>query len=111
MPAEVVQTGKEPSLSLLTRSRLFSIAHNALTNAFRHARTSKVTIELDFQASGVRMSVVDDGIGLPADYAERGRGFQNMRAEAEHMGGRLDVESSRSGGGTTVTCVLEHDPA
>ena len=111
VPAAVVQTGTEPSLSLLTRSRLFSIAHNALTNAFRHARASQVTIELDFQASGMRMSVVDDGIGLPADYAERGRGFQNMRAEAEHMGGRLDVESSRSGGGTTVTCVLEHDPA
>ena len=111
VPAAVVQTGTEPSLSLLTRSRLFSIAHNALTNAFRHARASQVTIELDFQASGVRMSVVDDGIGLPADYAERGRGFQNMRAEAERMSGRLDVESSRSGGGTTVTCVLAHEPA
>ena len=110
VPAAVVQSGPEPSLSLLTRSRLFSIAHNALTNAFRHARASQVTIELDFQASGVRISVVDDGIGLPADYAERGRGFQNMRAEAARMGGRLDVESNRSGRGTTVTCVLEHDP-
>ena len=111
VPAAVVQSGPEPPLSLLTRSRLFSIAHNALTNAFRHARASQVTIELDFQASGVRMSVVDDGIGLPADYAERGRGFQNMRAEAARMGGRLDVESSRPGGGTTVTCVLAHEPA
>ena len=111
VPAAVVQTGKEPSLSLLTRSGLFSIAHNALTNALRHARASQVTIELDFQASGVRMSVVDDGIGLPADYAARGQGFKNMRTASARLGGRLDVESSRSGGGTTVTCVLEHNPA
>ena len=110
VPTEVVQIGTEPSLSLLARSRLFSIAHNALTNAFRHARASKVTIALDFQASGLRLSLSDDGIGLPADYAERGQGFKNMRADAERMGGRLEVVSSRCGGGTTVTCVLKHEP-
>ena len=111
VPAEVVQTGTEPSLSLPTRSRLFSIAHNALTNAFRHAQASQVTITLDFESSGLRLSVADDGIGLPDDYAERGRGFQNMQADAARLGGRLEVESHRSGGGTTVTCVLEHDPS
>ena len=111
VPAEVAQTGTEPSLSLPTRSRLFSIAHNALTNAFRHAQASQVTIALEFQASSLRLSVADDGIGLPDDYAERGRGFQNMRTDAARMGGRLEVESRRSGGGTTVTCVLEHDPS
>ena len=110
VPAAVIQTGTEPSLSLPARSRLFSIAHNALTNAFRHAQASQVTITLDFERSGLRLSVADDGIGLPDDYAARGRGFQNMRADAERMGGRLDVESNRSGRGTTVTCVLEHDP-
>ena len=110
VPAAVVQTGTEPALSLLTRSRLFSIAHNALTNAFRHAQASHVTISLDCQASGLRLSVADDGMGLPADYAERGRGFQNMRADAQRLGGRLDLASNRSGGGTTVTCLLEHIP-
>ena len=54
----------------------------------------------------------DDGIGLPPDHEARGHGFRNMRADAERMGGRLEVESGGteggSGGGTTVTCVIPY---
>ena len=54
----------------------------------------------------------DDGNGLPPDYEARGHGFRNMRADAERMGGRLEVESGGteggSGGGTTVTCVIPY---
>ena len=107
--SDVVLRGAEPPLSPVTRSLLFSIAHNALTNAFRHACADKVTIELDFHENGLRMSLSDDGIGLPDDYAVRGHGFKNMRADAERMGGRLDVESGKSGQGTTVTCVVEYN--
>ena len=35
--AELAQNGVEPPLSIEARSLLFTIAHNALTNAFRHA--------------------------------------------------------------------------
>ncbi len=104
IPAELVVTGAEPALSLETRTRLFSIAHNALTNTFLHARAGKVEVSLDFGADAIRLSVSDDGAGLPADYAERGRGFRGMREEAERLGGRLIVESGGPGGGTTVTC-------
>ena len=107
--AGVVQTGTEPALPSVTRSRLFSIAHNALTNALRHARASKVSVALDFGDKGLRMSVSDDGIGLPDDYAVRGHGFRYMRANAERMNGRLFVESGSFGRGTTVTCEVEYD--
>ena len=107
--AEVVQAGTEPSLSPPTRSRLYSIAHNALTNALRHSGASKVTIALNFQDRGLRMSLSDNGIGLPGNYAERGHGFKNMRADAERIGGRLEVQSGGCGAGTTVTCVVEGD--
>ena len=108
IPAEVVQTGEEPPFPALTRSLLFSIAHNTLTNAFRHAHATKVMIALTFADAGIRMAISDDGIGLPADYAGRGRGFGNMRAQAERMGGRLEVTPGESGRGTTVTCVIPY---
>ena len=104
VPAEMSQSGTEPPLAVETRSRLFSIAHNALTNAFLHAQAGKVEVRLDFEADGVRLSVSDDGVGLPDDYAERGRGFKGMRADAERLGGRLIVETGGRDGGTTVTC-------
>ena len=50
------------------------------------------------------MSVSDDGTGLPEDYAARGHGFRNMRADAERLGGTLEVESG--GAGTTVRCTV-----
>ena len=110
IPAELVQSGREPPLPTVTRRLLFSIAHNALTNAFRHSDASKVTIHLSFEDDGLRMSVSDDGIGLPEGYADRGHGFRNMRADAERMGGRLEVARGESRHGTTVTCAIPYNP-
>ena len=82
VPAELVQNGAEPLLSVVAKSALFSISHNALTNAFRHAEATQVLVELDFEGGHLTMSVSDDGTGLPDDYAQRGHGFANMRASA-----------------------------
>ena len=109
VPARMSQSGTEPPLTIDTRARLFSIAHNALTNAFMHARPGRVEVRLDFEDDHIRMSVSDDGVGLPDDYAERGRGFSGMRADAERMGGTLIVGSSMDRGGTTITCVVPHE--
>ena len=108
VPAELVQQGREPPLSTIARSLLFSIAHNALTNVIRHADASGVVIRLECDEEELRLSVSDDGIGLPLDYETRGHGFRNMRADAERMGGRLEVESDCDGTGTTVTCVVPY---
>ena len=106
VPAELVQNGVEPPLSTDTRSMLFSIAHNALTNAFRHAEASRVLVGLDFRQDELRLSVSDDGVGLPDDYEERGHGFANMLAYAEGLGGRLIVEPKGPVGGARITCVM-----
>ena len=106
VPAEVTQRGVEPPLSIEARSLLFSIAHNALTNAYRHAEASRVSIDLDYSEEDIRMSVSDDGTGLPDDYGERGHGFANMIRDAERLGGSLVVEERGPLGGAAVTCVV-----
>ena len=107
--AEMSQSGTEPPLATETRAGLFSIAHNALTNAFLHARPSRVEVTLSFETDRTRLSVSDDGAGLPGDYAVRGRGIEGMRAEAERLGGELTIESSEGGGGTTVACSVPYE--
>ncbi len=115
VPTRMEQYGDEPELSVETRSRLFSIAHNALTNAFRHADAGSVRLVLDFEGDWISLKVEDDGVGLPEGYAERGRGFAGMKVEAERMGGRLVVTSDGPALGTSVNCVLpkalSHDGA
>ena len=108
VPARMSQSGTEPPLATEVRSRLFSIAHNALTNAFLHAQPGWVEARLDFKADHIRLSVSDDGVGLPDDYAERGHGFDGMRTDAERLGGALIVESGEAGGGTTISCVVPY---
>ena len=110
LPAQMTQSGNEPPLAMETRTRLFSIAHNALTNAFLHAQPGRVEVKLDFDAGQIRLSVLDDGVGLPPDYSERGRGFNGMRTDAERIGGMLIVNSSEEGGvGTAITCVVPRE--
>ena len=110
IPTEVVQTGEEPQLSMVTRRLLFAVAHNALTNAFRHSNATKVTMALHFEEERLRMSIADDGIGLPDDYEDRGHGFRNMRNDVERMGGVLEAIPGESGLGTAVTCTIPYAP-
>ena len=108
VPASMSQSGTEPPLAVEMRAGLFSMAHNALTNAFLHARAGVVEVRLDFEADRVRLSVSDDGAGLPEGFGERGRGFKGMNDDAERMGGTLVVES-RDGVGKTIACLVPYE--
>jgi len=63
----------------------------------------------------LRLSVCDDGVGLPADILAHGErpghfGLRGMQERAERIGGRLVITSrgsgGRSGGGTEVGLVV-----
>ena len=103
------QSGREPELSTLSKRLLFSIAHNAMTNAYRHSNADRVRISLSFEAHRLRMSVTDDGVGLPTDYEDRGHGFARMKADAERMGGTLETSAGAAGRGTVVSCTIPLD--
>jgi len=109
MTTELGIDGDEPPLPVDVRTRLFSIAHNSLANALRHSSAAEVKVQLQFSDDAVRLSVHDDGVGLPDDYESRGRGFTNMRRDAELIGGELRVESSSNG--TSVMCIVATEPA
>ncbi len=109
IPAEFVQSGTEPLLQTDARRRLFSIAHNAMTNALRHAHAEKISLKLNFEEAHLQMIIMDDGIGLPNDFAARGHGFANMRKEMERMGGTFEVIPGESGRGIAITCTMPYD--
>ena len=100
------KTGSEPPLTTDARVGLLSIAHNALTNAFRHAHAARVEVRLNFEPERILLSAADDGTGLPDGYAEQGSGFGGMIAAAQRMGGELTVETDRPEGGAAVICEI-----
>lgn len=76
---------------------LYRAAQEALTNVRRHARASRLDIELAFAASGgIRLRVEDDGVG--ADRVDPGFGLLGLRERAESVGGRMTIQSVRGQG-------------
>lgn len=87
---------------------MFSIVHNSLTNVLRHSQAASASVTLVFGTDSISLTIADDGVGLPADFDERGEGIHSMLDSAEQMGGRLHVSSGLSDAGTTVTCWVPH---
>ncbi|MFH8435223.1 GAF domain-containing protein [Streptomyces sp. NPDC018007] len=92
----------------LTGKNLVAALREALSNAFRHAEASLIDVVVDATATlpdgrgAVRLSVADDGVGIP----EGGRrsGLRNLARRAESLGGasRIEPGLGEDGGGTTV---------
>ena len=106
IPVHLTLEGEEPPLSPGTKGLIFSIIHNSLTNVVRHSEATNVSISLEFGTEGISLSVMDNGVGLPDDYSNRGEGILSMLDSAEQLGGRLEVSSDRPEPGTVVTCWL-----
>ena len=83
-----------------TETHLFRIAQEALTNIARHAEAKRVTIQLALEDRHIRLSIVDDGKGLPADESEAppSLGMVGMRARARQCGGELSVTAAQPSG-------------
>ncbi len=92
----------------LTGKNLVAALREALSNAFRHARASRIEVVVDATAEmadgsrGVRLSVADDGVGIPE--GGRRNGLRNLKRRAESLGGtsRCGPGLGEDGGGTTV---------
>jgi len=85
-----------------TETHLFRIAQEALTNVARHSAARHVGVILESQGEEIRLTIQDDGRGLPAEpTGGRGLGLIGMRARARSAGGDVSVRS-RPGEGVVI---------
>jgi signal transduction histidine kinase len=97
----------EPMLA----DNFYRIAQEALTNAMQHSGANKILIELRQSARRLRLTVKDDGCGIPpAARRGSGLGLNIMRGRAELAGARLKVQAC-SEGGTRLECHYKWRPA
>jgi signal transduction histidine kinase len=91
--------------------QLFRLAQEAMNNAIKHARASRIVIRLMKKNGSLVLEVADDGIGLPKDReaGAGGLGLGVMRHRARVIGAELAIKSKR-GEGVTVTCTLPFKP-
>jgi PAS domain S-box-containing protein len=93
----------------IVASHLFHIAQEALNNAAKHSKASKVVITLLQQNGAVLLRIEDNGRGFPRlKPAGPSVGLRIMRHRANVIGATLEAKSVR-GKGVCVTCTLR-DP-
>ncbi|WP_128377385.1 sensor histidine kinase [Streptomyces cavernae] len=114
--ARFTVTGTEEPLHEEVAVTLLRIAQEALANAARHARSTRVGVTLSYMGDEVTLDVRDDGRGfdphaLPPRTGTGGFGLDGMRARAERIAGTVAVESD-PGQGTAISArvpLVRHD--
>jgi signal transduction histidine kinase len=85
---------------------MLRIAQEAITNARRHSRGRLIRVRCGHEPGVIRVTVTDDGIGLPPDdSAHAGIGRAVMAYRAKAIGASLSLASAPAGG-VAVTCEL-----
>jgi two-component system sensor histidine kinase UhpB len=99
----------EPELE----TTLYRVAQEALTNVSKHARASRVWVDLWERNGWVELAVKDNGQGFdasewPGPAADGHFGLLAMREQVRMAGGRIEIKS-RQGWGTLVRVAFSRD--
>jgi signal transduction histidine kinase len=78
---------------------VIAVLSEALTNIARHAHAGRADVALVTDGHVVRLTITDNGVGIPAE--GRRSGLRNMEERAQQLGGELNW-TTPEGGGTTL---------
>ena len=98
-----VRVDGEVELAPDLEEELYGIAQEALNNALKHAKASKVELSVRVADKSVVLEVADDGQGFDPAFIHDsgGLGLIGMQERADKIGGQLVIDSA-PGEGTKV---------
>jgi signal transduction histidine kinase len=99
----IVVEGELRELSPLVRDEAYWIAHEALVNAVRHARATRIEVEIAYDSDRLRLRFRDDGCGVDPKIIEAGGkpghwGMRGMRERSATIGAHLETWSRPDAG-------------
>jgi PAS domain S-box-containing protein len=100
----------EKRLPQVVETTLYRLTQEALTNAAKHARPSKIHVLVNRDAGTIQCVIRDDGVGFDAAEAfgrhgDPSLGLVGTRDRVEALGGTLGITSIR-GNGTKLLCQI-----
>lgn len=85
-------------------TQLFRIAQEAVHNAIKHSKATRIDVALTETDSDICLVVTDNGCSLPVgEDSSAGFGLRRMRYRAGLIHGYLSIQN-RKGGGTEIIC-------
>ncbi|HEY9063518.1 MAG TPA: sensor histidine kinase [Burkholderiaceae bacterium] len=113
MALQVESTGDWSALPQDQARELFRMVQEAVNNAVKHSRASRLAIDLSCNDRDAVALISDDGRGFNASRCDdAGFGLMSMRQRAQRTGGRIDIVSA-VGSGTQIfiSIALNKTPA
>lgn len=83
------------------KTSLYRVAQEALANIAKHAQAKSVDISLRQSKYGIKMSIIDDGIGLKNETRSHGRkglGLRNMKERIASHDGSFKLSENKPNG-------------
>lgn len=78
---------------------VYRVVQEGLINALRHAQASRIDIDVKSDGSHIVTTVVDDGVGLSAEWTRPGHyGLRGLAERVTQLGGVFDIGSRGSRG-------------
>ncbi len=103
---------EKPDLPSEMKTTLFRITQEALTNVIKHSAASNAKVILIYPPEGVRLEVVDDGVGFNPEAMRLSSrpswGLIGMRERASLLGGSFEI-NSELGIGTRVEVYIPYN--
>jgi two-component system sensor histidine kinase UhpB len=88
-----------PDLGSSVALAVYRVVQEGLINALRHAQAARISIVVDGTEERIRVSVADDGIGLPADWLRPGHfGLRGLTDRVAQLGGKFEVGNAQPRG-------------
>jgi signal transduction histidine kinase len=104
----VLEINRDIKLDENSRNILFRIAQESLTNIVRHAKATKVDIEMGQQDNSFYLEIKDNGCGFDPDSIKSGTfGLVGIRERVFSLGGKLTI-NSMPGKGTAINVRLNN---
>lgn len=96
--------GADARFGVEVETTVYRIVQEAITNAVKHARASRVSIRVAESGHQLTVEVRDDGVGFDPSTCEGGFGLTGMRERVALLGGELTIASSARG--TSVSACI-----
>ena len=104
--------GSVDQLSFPLQQALLRVVQEALTNVYRHASATRVSVKFRCVGKRLRLVISDDGQKTEATAGQNGKPFRlgmgipGMISRMQQFGGNLDIRSGRNGTAVHATVLI-----
>jgi len=105
LTVDLVTHGDLDTLPDSHRTCVYRIVQEALTNCVRHARASRVQVQIDRRGDALEATVADDGVGFQPQPRSAGLGLRGIEERVRDLQGAVTVTTAAHGG-TTIRVTL-----